>query len=90
MGHLDTLRAATTPGRCVGRDVRISGVDPDTVATVGIGLATIGAALGAYHGYKRDNSVGWALWWAAWGALVPIVTVPVAIAQGFGKPKGTP
>lgn len=50
-----------------------------------VGLTTVGAGLGAYHGYKRTNSLGWALGWAALGALFPVVTTAVALAQGFGK-----
>ena len=46
-----------------------------------------GAGLGAYHGYKRNDSVGWAIGWAFLGALFPIVVIPVAFAQGIGKPK---
>jgi hypothetical protein len=49
------------------------------------GLA--GAAAGAYHGYKRNNSVGWAIGWALLGGAFPIITVPVSLAQGFGKKK---
>lgn len=45
-----------------------------------------GAALGAYHGYSRNGSVAWALWWAFAGASLPIVTLPVAVAQGFAEP----
>ena len=44
-------------------------------------------AASAYHGYKRNDSIGWALVWGAMGALLPLVTVPVAFAQGFGQPK---
>ena len=52
-------------------------------------LASIaGAGLGAYHGYKRNDSWGWALGWAALGSLFPVVTIPVSFAQGFGKRKG--
>lgn len=55
---------------------------------VAYGLASIaGAGMGAYHGYKRNNSWGWALGWAVLGSLVPIITIPVSLAQGFGEPK---
>lgn len=56
---------------------------------IAYGLASIaGAATGAYHGYRRNHeSLGWALGWAFLGSLVPIVTIPVSIAQGFGEPK---
>lgn len=58
----------------------------EIVASAVWGAASLlGTALGAYHGYRRNNSVGWGVWWAVMGGLFPIVTVPVAIAQGFGK-----
>jgi len=47
--------------------------------------AAIGASV--YHGYKRNDSVPWALAWGLGGLVVPIVMVPIAIAQGFGKRK---
>lgn len=52
--------------------------------------AAVAMGASAYHGYKRneagDNPILWALWWGFWGALIPIITVPVALAQGFAKP----
>jgi len=52
------------------------------------GLASVaGTAIGAYHGYKRNESVGWAIGWAFLGGLFPIVVVPVAFAQGLGERK---
>lgn len=54
--------------------------------TVVEGTIVLGsAAASAYHGYKRNKSVGWAVWWGLMGFLFPIVTPAVAIAQGFGK-----
>ena len=44
--------------------------------------------LSAYHGYKRNNSVGWAIVWGLLGGAFPIITPAVAFAQGFGEPKG--
>jgi hypothetical protein len=44
-----------------------------------------GAAL-AYHGYKRNNSIGWALAWAIVGGLVWPISLGIAYAQGFGRP----
>jgi len=49
-------------------------------------LSAISAGLGAYHGYKRNGSIGWALVWAASGAVLPVVTPAIAFAQGFGEP----
>jgi hypothetical protein len=52
------------------------------------GLASvIGTGIGAYHGYKRNESVGWAIGWALLGGLFPVVVIPVAFAQGIGERK---
>lgn len=50
-------------------------------------ISTVSMAASVYHGYKRNRSVGWALAWGAAGALFPIVTPAIALAQGFGKRK---
>jgi hypothetical protein len=47
----------------------------------------VSVAASAYHGYKRNQSIGWALWWALMGGLAPIITPAIAVAQGFGQPK---
>jgi hypothetical protein len=52
-------------------------------------LGTISMAASTYHGYKRNDSIGWALWWGLMGALFPIVTPVIGVAQGFAKPKGS-
>jgi hypothetical protein len=44
--------------------------------------ASIGAS--AYHGYKRNQSVGWAVIWGVLGGLFPIITPAIALGQGFG------
>lgn len=52
----------------------------------GIVVASSGAS--AFHGYRRSRgSVGSAVGWGLLGALFPIITPAVALAQGFGKPK---
>lgn len=62
------------------------GAIPDSVWSL---LSLAGAAAGAYHGYKRNHeSIGWAIGWALLGSIAPVITVPVAVAQEFGKPKG--
>jgi hypothetical protein len=48
-----------------------------------VGLAF--AAIAGYHGYRRNGSVFWALSWAAGGFVCPVVTVPMAISQGFAQ-----
>jgi len=48
-----------------------------------VNMAVSGAL--AYHGYKRNHSIFWAV---VWGLLVPnVVGLPIALAQGFGKPQ---
>jgi len=55
---------------------------------VGIGaMSTVSMAASTYHGYKRNQSVGWALVWGFFGAVAPIVTPIIALAQGYAKPK---
>jgi hypothetical protein len=49
--------------------------------------STVSTGLGAYHGYKRNSSIGWAIWWGLMGGIFPIVTPAIAFAQGFGKPR---
>lgn len=49
-------------------------------------VGTVGLGLGAYHGYKRNDSIGWAIVWALCGSAVPII--PIAFAQGFAEPAG--
>jgi len=51
-------------------------------------LRLASTAASTYHGYKRNHSLGWALWWGFMGNLFPVVTPAIALAQGFGKPKG--
>lgn len=58
-----------------------------TATFVWSALSTASMAASAYHGYKRNNSIGWAIGWGALGALFPIITPAIALAQGFGKPK---
>lgn|SRR5574341_1006069 len=51
-------------------------------------LGVAGTALGAYHGYKRNHgSLGWAVGWGIFGAFLPILSIPISLAQGFGKPR---
>jgi len=76
---------ATTPAAAPEPVATASGLGPMGWAYV-VGDIAITSAM-AYHGYKRNNSLGWALVWALLGGAVPIIGVPVALAQGFAKPK---
>jgi len=48
-------------------------------------IVAASAGVSAYHGYKRNNSTGWAVWWGFMGLMFPVLTPVVAIAQGYGK-----
>lgn len=50
-------------------------------------IRTVSMAASAYHGYRRNQSIGWALWWGLMGSVFPILVPTIAIAEGFGKPK---
>lgn len=50
-------------------------------------VTTASAVALVYHGYKRTGSIVWALIYGIAGKKVPVVAVPVAVAQGFGKKK---
>ena len=52
-------------------------------------LAIASMAASAFHGYRRNKSVGWALVWAIAGGIAPIVTPVIAVAQGFAKPSAS-
>lgn len=51
--------------------------------------STVIAAAGAFHGYRRTQSVLWALAWFGAGYTFPVITSAIAAAQGFGKKKGS-
>ena len=60
---------------------------PSTRSTLwGIASIASGAA-SAYHGYKRNNSIGWGVWWFIMGSMFPVITPVIGLAQGFGKRK---
>lgn len=50
-------------------------------------LSIASGAASAYHGYKRNDSVGWAIVWGLLGGVFPVITPAIAWAQGFGKKK---
>jgi len=72
---------------------------PETLGQVEVGgvmippwygtIALLTDIAGAYHGYKRGRKhpVWNAIAWSFAGWVWPI-TIPVMIAQGFGKPSG--
>jgi hypothetical protein len=51
-------------------------------------VSMISGVASLYHGYKRNNSIGWGLGWYALGVMFPLITPTIAVAQGYGKRKG--
>lgn len=49
--------------------------------------STVSMAASAFHGYRRNQSIGWAIWWALMGAAFPVFTPILALAQGYGRRK---
>jgi len=77
----------------VSRPSHMMGLEPvgdavETIAQVVNVARPFSMAAGAYHGYKRNQSVGWAIGWALLGFMSPVIAMPVALAQGFGTRKG--
>lgn len=48
-------------------------------------LRTASVGLSAYHGYRRNQSIGWGIGWGVLGGIAPIITPAIAFAQGFGQ-----
>jgi hypothetical protein len=60
---------------------------PIKISPIWMMVSVVSSALSAYHGYKRNNSIGWGIGWGLLGGLAPILTPAIAFGQGFGKPK---
>lgn len=62
---------------------------PSSIIAVVYAMLSIGGtAAGAYHGARRNHGSVWsAVVWGFLGGLAPLITVPVAAAQGFGQPR---
>lgn len=62
-------------------------VQPLTPFQAALGLG--GALLGAYHGARRNGgSVLWGIAWGIAGGAAPLITTGIAVAQGYGRPRG--
>lgn len=65
----------------------LANFDSEDLWTVWRVLAVASSGVCAYHGYRRNESVGWALAWGLFGAAMPVMAPSIAFAQGYGKPK---
>ncbi len=72
-------------GSPVGMAAANPGKEHLTTAWAVLSAASAGAS--AYHGYKRNDSVGWAVVWGLLGGAFPVITPAIALAQGFAEPK---
>jgi hypothetical protein len=63
------------------------GIVSEVVSTAYMLGATVSGPACAYHGYKRNKSVAWALWWGFAGSVFFPIAPVIAAAQGFGKPR---
>lgn len=57
-----------------------------TLQKVSFGLGLASTPFLVYHGYKRNNSIGWALLWGMGSIFWPVFDT-IALAQGYGKPR---
>ena len=86
----ENLISKSSAGNSLAPSDENGDVTPEKMKTAMIvwGIAsTVSMAASAYHGYKRNNSVGWALGWGLLGGTFPVITPVIALAQGFGKKK---
>jgi hypothetical protein len=90
--RVETGLAQTTPALPSGPLPLKTQVVPESYDTQeGVRALLVGlffAALAGYHGYQRNKSLAWAAPWAVAGFVCPVVTLPFAISQGYGKRKG--
>ena len=49
-------------------------------------VSVLSACISGFHGYRRNQSVGWGVGWFVLGGLFPIITPVIAVAQGYAKP----
>lgn len=88
LAGLSRIAAGPVLGR-IGEVSVLGTTLPSWWGPVMLTASILGTGAGAYHGFKRNRgSVGWAIVWGLLGGMFPIITVPVAFAQGYAKPRG--
>lgn len=98
MGHTAYQHVGHTAYQHVGDDPPIVSITNDqggsfTIEKLGemstrekIARTALTAAA-AYHGYRRNGSVLWAVLWVIGANIAPVIAGAVAVAQGFGQSK---
>ena len=90
-GSKDFYNGADNPPQQCGPDERSVKIGkrtlcmskPSLISTLG---SWGGSISGAYHGYKRNgDSWGWGIGWFILGGMFWPLTIPISVAQGYGK-----
>ena len=63
------------------------GAEGEPMSPVWTFIRAASMAASTYHGYKRHESIGWAVGWGLLGWLIPIIVPAIGVGQGFGKRK---
>lgn len=78
----------TTPGAATFAPIPVrAAISPGTAVALGT-LSAASSLVSLYHGYRRNNSLGWGLLWGLMGATFPLITPTVALAQGYAVRRG--
>lgn len=78
--HFGDAPVATAPAKPVSFREAVTSDTAKTASAIAL----------TFHGYRRNNSIIWALIWGACGRFIPLAAVPIALAQGFGQKKACP
>lgn len=86
MGGMPGLRQV--PTRRATSGLGTEGAAGPSGLQVVYGVASTASVAGlAYHGYKRNRSIGWTVCWALVGGIFWPIAWGVALAQGYAKPR---
>lgn len=77
--------ATSSPATTSSTGTALTISQPVRTAMYVAGTASVAAL--AYHGYKRNQSIGWALVWGILGGAFWPIALPISLAQGFGKAR---
>ncbi len=77
-----TDEITVVPGPLVPEILQPQGMTVPGLIWNAVSAAAVGLCV--YHGYKRNNSIGWGVAWGLLGSILPVFVVPVALVQGIG------
>lgn len=80
------MPAAPTMPQLQGPWAVARGLEPPVPTKIRMFASLASAAVSAYHGTRRNGgSIFWGTVWFSLGALFPVITPVVAVAQGLGE-----